>query len=42
MKTNQRTLFMIRQASTASTTLACYQSLAAAAFTGGQGVDSGH
>lgn len=41
MNTNQRTLFMIRQASTASTSLACYQSLAAAAFTGGQGVDSG-
>jgi hypothetical protein len=37
----ERTLFMIRQASTASTTLQCYQSLAGAAFTGGQGVDGG-
>src|SRR5439155_14823553 len=42
MKTNERTLFMIRQvAFTTTTSLACYQSLAAGAYTGGQGVDSG-
>ncbi len=41
MNTNQRTLFMILQTSTASTTLACYQGLAAGAYAGGQGVNSG-
>src|SRR5262245_26596363 len=41
MKANERTLLMIRQASTATTTLACYQSLAAGAFTGGAAVDGG-
>jgi len=41
MNTNQRTLFMILQTSFASTTLGCYQSLAAAAFAGGQGVNGG-
>ena len=40
MNSNQRTLFMIL-ASTGSATLACYQSLAAAAFAGGQGVAAG-
>jgi Mg-chelatase subunit ChlD len=42
MKANERTLFMIRQVATSTTAdLACYQSLAAGAYTGGQGVDSG-
>ena len=41
MKAAERTLFMIRQAATATSTLQCYQSLAAGAFTGGQGVDGG-
>jgi len=41
MKTAQRTLFMILQTSTAQTTLACYQGLAAGAYTGGQGVNNG-
>jgi len=42
MKTNQRTLFMILfHPSAASTTLQCYQSLAAAAYAGGQGVVAG-
>jgi hypothetical protein len=41
MATEQRTLFMILQTSTASTALACYQQLAAAAFAGGAGVPSG-
>ena len=41
MNANQRTLFMILQTSSASTTLACYQSLAAGAFAGGQGVAGG-
>ena len=41
MASARRTLFMIRQASTASATLQCYQSIAAAAFAGGQGEDAG-
>jgi uncharacterized repeat protein (TIGR01451 family) len=41
MNVNQRTLFMILQTSSASTTLACYQQLAAAAFTGSAGVAGG-
>jgi hypothetical protein len=41
MNANERTLFMILQTSSASTTLACYQSLAAGAFAGGQGVAGG-
>ena len=41
MNNAERTLFMIRQASSATTTLQCYQSLAGAAFAGGQGVDGG-
>jgi len=41
MNTAQRTLFMILQTSTAQTTLACYQGLAAGAYSGGQGVNSG-
>jgi hypothetical protein len=40
MNTAQRTLFMIRQ-SGASTPLACYDALAAAAFTGSDAVDQG-
>jgi Mg-chelatase subunit ChlD len=41
MKTNQRTLIMVRQATTASTSLECYQQLAAAAFTGGAARNGG-
>jgi hypothetical protein len=41
MKAAERTLIMIRQASTASATLACYQGLAAGAFSGGTAVDEG-
>ena len=41
MRTNERSLFMMRQAATASTSLQCYQSLAARAYPGGQGVDAG-
>jgi hypothetical protein len=42
MAAAQRTLLMIRQvASTTTTSLQCYQSLAAAAFTGGEAVDAG-
>ncbi len=41
MNANQRTLFMILQTSSASTTLACYQQLAAAAYTGSAGVAGG-
>jgi hypothetical protein len=40
MKANERTLFMILQ-SPSSTNLTCYQSLAAGAFAGGQGVNGG-
>jgi hypothetical protein len=41
MAANQRTLIMIRQvASTTTTSLACYQSLVAAGFTGGQAADA--
>ena len=41
MRAAQRTLIMIRQAATASTTLQCYQSLAAAGFTGGAARNGG-
>jgi hypothetical protein len=41
MNAAERTLFMILQTSSASTTLTCYQSLAAGAFAGGQGVPGG-
>jgi hypothetical protein len=42
MAAAQRTLFMIRQVGGGgSTSLACYQGLAAGAFAGGQGVDAG-
>lgn len=42
MNSNQRTLLMIRETDPGvSTTLACYQQLAAAGFTGGSAVDSG-
>jgi hypothetical protein len=42
MAANQRTLLMIRQvADTTTASLACYQSLVAAGFTGGQAVDAG-
>ncbi len=42
MKANERTLLMINETDPANTTsLACYQDLAAAAFSGGQAVDSG-
>jgi hypothetical protein len=41
MKANERTLLMIRQAQTASTSLQCYESLAAAAFPTGDAVDAG-
>jgi hypothetical protein len=41
MKTNERTLIMVRQASTASTTLECYESLAKATFEGGAAQDGG-
>jgi hypothetical protein len=42
MAAAQRTLLMIRQVSSRTTvTLACYQSLAAAGFSGGQAVDAG-
>jgi hypothetical protein len=41
MKSNQRTLIMVRQATTASTSLECYQQLAAAAFAGGAGRNGG-
>jgi len=41
MNTNERTLFMILQTSSASTTLACYQSIASGGFSGGQGVAGG-
>ena len=41
MKANQRTLIMVRQAATASTSLECYQQLAAAAFTGGAARNGG-
>jgi hypothetical protein len=42
MNANERTLLMIRQVSSqTSTSLACYQSLAAAAFSGGAAVDGG-
>ena len=42
MNTNQRTLFMINETDSGnSTSLACYQQLAAAAFSGGAAVDSG-
>jgi hypothetical protein len=39
MKAAKRTLVMIRQAGTATTSLACYSSLAAAAYTGGTALD---
>jgi uncharacterized repeat protein (TIGR02543 family) len=41
MKTNERTLIMVRQAETASASLQCYQSLAAASFDGGAAQDGG-
>lgn len=41
MKTNERTLIMVRQATTASTTLECYESLAKAAFDDGAAQDGG-
>jgi hypothetical protein len=41
LRAAQRTLIMVRQASTASTTLECYQSLAAAAFAGGAARNGG-
>ena len=41
MKANQRTLIMVRQAATASTSLECYESLAAAAFAGGAARNGG-
>ena len=41
MKSNQRTLIMVRQAATASTSLECYQQLAAAGFTGGAARNGG-
>jgi hypothetical protein len=41
MKSAQRTLIMVRQAATASTTLECYQSLAAAAYVGGAARNGG-
>jgi hypothetical protein len=41
MKAAERTLFMILQTSSATTSLACYQGLAAGAFAGGQGVTGG-
>ena len=41
MKAAQRTLIMVRQAATASTSLECYQSLAAAGFTGGAARNGG-
>jgi hypothetical protein len=41
MKAAQRTLIMVRQAATASTSLQCYESLAAAAFAGGAARDGG-
>jgi Mg-chelatase subunit ChlD len=41
MKTAELTLFMVRQAATATSSLQCYQQIAAQAFTGGQGVDGG-
>lgn len=41
MAANERTLLMIRQAASASTSLACYQSLVAAGFSGGAAVDGG-
>jgi hypothetical protein len=41
MRAAQRTLIMVRQAATASTTLECYQSLAAAGYTGGAARNGG-
>jgi hypothetical protein len=41
MNAGQRTLILILQTSSASTTLTCYQSLAAGGYTGGQGVPGG-
>lgn len=41
MNAAERTLFMILQTSSASTSLGCYQGLAAGAFAGGQGVPGG-
>ncbi|HEY7332456.1 MAG TPA: PxKF domain-containing protein [Candidatus Limnocylindria bacterium] len=41
MADSDRTLFMIRQASTATTSLECYQSIAEAAAPGGAGVNGG-
>jgi hypothetical protein len=41
MKAAELTLFMVRQAASASVTLQCYQSIAAKAFTGGAGVNGG-
>ena len=41
MKANGRTLIMVRQASTASVALHCYESLAAAAYRGGAARDAG-
>jgi VWA domain-containing protein len=41
MRAAQRTLIMVRQASTASATLQCYQSLAAAGFVGGAARNGG-
>lgn len=41
MKTAERTLIMVRQASSATVALQCYQSLAAAAYRGGAARDGG-
>jgi hypothetical protein len=41
MNANSRVLFMVRAAATASTTLACYQSIASHGAPGSQGVDLG-
>jgi hypothetical protein len=41
MKAAELTLFMVRQAASASSSLQCYQQIAAQAFTGGAGVDGG-
>ncbi len=41
MRAAQRTLIMVRQAATASTSLQCYQSLAAAGYTGGAARNGG-
>lgn len=41
MEAAELTLFMVRQAPNASTSLQCYQSIAAEAFTGGAGVNGG-